>query len=64
MDRIISKLKINFLIYILVLVLLPLGVVKADSIKVSVSGDLATITYSGRYTANSLRFYYNTKNNS
>lgn len=63
MDRIISKLKINFLIYILALVLLPLGVVKADSIKVTVSGDLATITYSGRYTANSLRFYYNTKNN-
>ena len=64
MSRIIGKRKINFLIYILMLFVFSIGIAKADKISVSVSGDIATITYSGSsYSTNSLTFFYNTTNN-
>ncbi len=63
MIRLMKKLKINFLIYIFMLFVGLTGIVKADSIRVSVSGDVATITYTGTSTTNSLYFYYNTTNN-
>ena len=62
MIRFMKKLKINFLIYFFMLFVGLTGVVKADKIKVTTSGDVVTITYTGTYTTNSLYFYYNTKN--
>ena len=61
MGRTINKIKLRFLVYIFILFVIPLGIVKADSISASASGDVVTITYSGKYTDKSLTFYYNTK---
>ena len=65
MGRLMSKLKINFFIYIFFLIVLSISVVNAAScISASKNGDLVTIKYTcNSYTTNSLTFYYNTKSN-